>query len=88
MLEQIFRRVALLMAAALLFSSCSHFSQAGRQQLAYARYVRKQSHNRVKQQTKFKKVKVPPSQMPSQPAINAESQGPESVSSAGGEQSQ
>jgi hypothetical protein len=80
MLERILKPAVLSVALAVAFSSCSHFTQSGRQQLAYAHYVRKMSHNKVKQQTKFKKVKVPPSQTPSDPNVSTES-GPQAVSS-------
>ncbi len=81
MLELTLRRMFLLLLAVLLLPSCSHFSQSARQQRAYAKYVRQQSHNRVRQQTKFKKTKVPSPQA-SQPAISSgATDGPQSVSS-------
>ena len=80
MLEQAIKCAALLLLICLLLPSCSHFSQSGRQQAAYARYVRKQSHNRVRQQTKFKKTKAP-AMVPSDPEISAKANdGPQSVS--------
>jgi hypothetical protein len=85
MLEQAFKTTAVALAGCLLLSSCSHFSQSGRQQLAYERYVRKQSHNRVRQQTKFKnpkKAKLPSTPGPSQPMINTDTDhSPQSVTS-------
>jgi hypothetical protein len=54
---------------------------SGRQQLAYARYVRKQTHNRVKMQTKFKKVKIP-NAAAAEPKMSGTRQGPQSVSSS------
>jgi hypothetical protein len=83
MLEQIFRRTALLAAVLLLLPSCAHFSQSGRQQLAYAKYVKKMSHNRVRQQTKFKKTKIPKTPLPSAPReMTSTGESPQSVSSA------
>ena len=79
MLEQNLRRVSVLLLGCLLLSSCAHFTQSGRQQLAYAKYVKKQSHNRVRQQTKFKKTKVPAVQA-SDPRVNTET-GPQAVTS-------
>jgi len=59
MLERILRSVAVILISCLAFSGCAHFTKSGRQRLAYARYVKKCSHNRVRQQTKFKKVRMP-----------------------------
>lgn len=82
MLDQIVRRAALVLAALFLLPSCSHFSQSGRQQLAYAKYVKKMSHNRVRQQTKFKKTKMPRAPLPSAPReMTSTSDSPQSVSS-------
>ncbi len=82
MLEQTVRRTALVLIGCLLLPSCAHFTQSGRQQAAYAKYVRKQSHNRVRQQTKFKKTRMPTAPMPSDPTITARASGsPQSVSS-------
>jgi hypothetical protein len=80
--EQIVRRTALVAAALLLLPSCAHFTQSGRQQLAYAKYVKKMSHNRVRQQTKFKKTRVPRTPLPSEPReMTSTSDSPQSVSS-------
>ena len=68
-------------AAICLLPACANFTSSGRQQLAYARYIRKQSHNRVKTASKFKKIHIP-SANPSEPKISAKSEGPQSVSSA------
>ena len=76
------RRVGVGLIVCLLLPSCAHFTSTGRQQLAYAKYVRKQSHNRVQQQTKFKKTRVPNAPTSSEPKITAgESESPESVTS-------
>jgi hypothetical protein len=70
MLEKIVNGVALVSLSCLLLSSCSNFTQSGRQQAAYAKYVKKQSHNRVRQQVKFKKTKAP-TIPPSDPKMSA-----------------
>lgn len=88
MLERLSRRVcaipihgALLLCVAL--SGCSYATARGRQQLAYARYVKKFSHNKLKQQTKFKKVKMP-APPESKTNVNATvGAGPQSMSSGG-----
>jgi hypothetical protein len=59
MLEQPARLIVVLLVGGLMLPGCAYMSRSGRQQLAYAHYVKKYSHNRVKQKTKFKKVKVP-----------------------------
>jgi hypothetical protein len=82
MLEQTVRRAALVLVVFLLLPACANFSKSGRQQLAYARYVKKMSHNRVRQQTKFKKTKVPTPSLPSAPKeMTGTSDSPLSVSS-------
>lgn len=82
MLEQTVRRTSLVLIGCLLLPSCAHFTQSGRQQLAYAKYVRKQSHNRVRQQTKFKKTRMPTAPMPSDPTVTSgTSESPQSVTS-------
>jgi hypothetical protein len=65
MLEQIAKRAALILLACFLLPSCSHFTHSGRQQLAYAKYVRKQSGIRQRQQVKFKTPSMPKPQEPS-----------------------
>jgi outer membrane biogenesis lipoprotein LolB len=85
MLEQTIRRAAVLLLACVLLPSCSHFTQSGRQQAAYAKYVKKQSHNRVRQQTKFKKTKVP-AMAPSDPNVSAHAnEGPQAVGQSQGQ---
>jgi hypothetical protein len=61
--------------------ACAHFTKAGRQQLAYEHYVRKQSHTRIKMVKKFKKVKIPTANA-SGPRISGTVEGPQSVSAA------
>ena len=70
------KQVSVLLLAALLLPGCSMFSKSGRQQAAYARYVRKMSGNRVKQQRIFRSSKKP--MMPVSQPRNGES-GPVSV---------
>ena len=77
--------VALLLTCAFgLLSGCGYATAQGRQQMAYARYVRKYSHNRVKQKTKFKKMKVPNAPESQNAAHASVSDGPQSVSSSSG----
>jgi outer membrane biogenesis lipoprotein LolB len=85
-LEQTMKRAALLLVACLLLPSCSHLTQSGRQQAAYAKYVKKQSHNRVRQQAKFKKTKVP-TMASSDPKVSAQANdGPQAVTSGQADQ--
>jgi hypothetical protein len=81
MLEQMSKSAATLLVVCALLSGCARFSQTGRSQAAYAKYVRKMSHNRVKMQTKFKKVKTPKASIP-RDVVNAGTvtDGPQSVS--------
>ena len=75
------RSTIAILFAALLLSGCSYATTRGRQQMAYARYVKKYSHKRVKQQTKFKKWKMPLTPE-SQPAVTSGTdQSPQSVRS-------
>jgi hypothetical protein len=81
MLERRLGLVVFACALVGLLPGCAHFTSSGRQQLAYAKYVRKQSHNRVKMATKFKKVHIP-SANSAEPKITGTSGGPQSVSSS------
>lgn len=74
-------RCAVILACCLLLSSCAHLTSSGRQQLAYAKYVKKQSHNRVKQRTKFKKVSIPAPGPSERKETNGTKDGPQSVTS-------
>ena len=78
---QIVGRTAVILIGCLLLPSCAHFTQSGRQQAAYSKYVKKQSQNRVRQQTKFKKIRVPSPGSSEPKEITGASQGPQSVSS-------
>lgn len=78
------RTSSLLMIAlvALTNNGCSYVTKSGRQQAAYARYIRHSSYNRIKMQRKlFASPKVQPPKMESEPTV-ATSTSPESVSSS------
>ena len=65
---------------ALTDNGCSYLTKSGRQQAAYARYIRHSSYNRIKLQRKlFASPKVQPQKMETEPTV-ATSTGPESVS--------
>lgn len=83
MLEQSLRLIGIaLIAGSVFLSSCGYMTTSGRRQIAYRNYVKKYSHNRVKQRTKFKKMKMP-EQPQSQDALKtAASDRPQSVTSA------
>ena len=88
MLERFWKNIArstiALVAISLGISGCSYATAQGRQQIAYAHYVKKYSHKRVKQQTKFKKVKMPftPSSKPG--ITTGVNDGPQSISAGSG----
>lgn len=70
-----------LLLGALLLPGCSMLTSSGRQQAAYARYVNKQSHGRVKQQRMFHSSGKPQMPMNDEPAEASEetaSSGPQS----------
>lgn len=48
-----FHHLLTLVCVALLLPACSMFTSSGRQQAAYARYIRKSSQGRVRQQKMF-----------------------------------
>ena len=81
MLEQP-ARFLLIGSFALSFTSCAHFTSSGRAQLAYAHYVKKMSHNRVKVATKFKKVKVPKGQQEAEAKMTGTGGAPQSATSS------
>jgi hypothetical protein len=73
--------VALL---ALTDGGCSYLTKSGRQQAAYARYIRHSSYNRMKLQRKLSSSpKIQPPKMESEPTV-ATSTGPESVTASAG----
>lgn len=76
-------RLLALLLAALFLPACSMMTSSGRQQAAYARYVSKQSHGRVKQQRIFhsNKPQMPMNDEPAEASAPVEtaSSGPEAV---------
>ncbi len=71
--------IALLLAAWFL-PGCSMLTHDGRQQAAYARYVRKSSQGRVKQQRLFHSNKpAMPVTESTEPTVAVESSGPQAV---------
>ncbi len=72
----------LLVLIAFGHGGCSHLTSRGRQEAAYARYVRRASAGRIKMQRKLAAFpKLPKAQPASEPAIAA-SESPESVSAS------
>jgi len=68
----------LIVLIALGDSGCSYLTSSGRQQAAYARYVRRSSYAHAKMQKRFhSRSKIPSSEI-SEPTVTARS-GPESV---------
>jgi hypothetical protein len=59
MLERITRLIIVALLGLSLLPGCAYMTKSGRRQMAYARYVKKYSHNRVKVRRKFAKVKIP-----------------------------
>jgi hypothetical protein len=81
MLERIVRYFLLLTLVTAPLSGCAYMSTSGRQQLAYQRYIRKQSGHRMKLQKKIKAPKIP-AMGPSDNHINSGvSEAPQSVRS-------
>ena len=76
---------ALLLLAVLFFSGCSMLTAQGRREHAYASYVRKCSHARVKQRRRLRKQQaVIPQLEPSEPVVRMDVAGPESVTTGDG----
>jgi hypothetical protein len=83
MLERAAKSIAVILISCLILPGCAHFTKAGRQRLAYQRYVKKYSGRRIKQQAKFKKVKMPAWQTPSENRVSTQVGGsPESVTAS------
>jgi hypothetical protein len=59
-------------------SGCAYFSKNGRQQLAYERYVRRQTKWRYRQRVKTKTPRVPKTE-PSENKISAEADSPQAM---------
>jgi len=78
-------KIALFLLGAFLVSSnggCSYLTKSGRQQAAYARYVRHASYNRMRLQQKLSSSpKIQQPKMESEPTV-ATSTGPESITSS------
>lgn len=79
------KKIAALLVIALMAltdNGCSYLTKNGRQQAAYARYIRHSSYNRIKMQRKlFASPKVQPQKMETEPTV-ATSTSPESVSAS------
>jgi len=79
------KKIASLLVIALVAltdNGCSYVTKSGRQQAAYARYIRHSSYNRIKLQRKlFASPKVQPPKMETEPTV-ATSTSPESVSAS------
>jgi hypothetical protein len=81
MLEQTLRLLTVVLIGCFALPGCAHFTKSGRQQLAYQKYVRKQSGMRARQQAKMKTPRVPSFQS-SQPKVTAGvNDSPQSVTS-------
>lgn len=85
-MKKLYRVSTLLWVAATLLSGCSMLTAQGRQERAYARYVRKSSLGRVKQQKLFaaRGNTMPVTHSP-EPVVMTEASGPESVSGGSGQ---
>jgi len=85
-MKKLYRVSTLLLVAATLLSGCSMLTAQGRQERAYARYVRKSSLGRVKQQKLFaaRGNTMPVTHLP-EPVVMTEASGPESVSGGSGQ---
>jgi hypothetical protein len=85
-MKKLYRASALLILAGTLLSGCSMLTAQGRQERAYARYVRKSSLGRVKQQKLFAaRGNTMPVTHPTEPVMTTEASGPESVSEGSGQ---
>jgi hypothetical protein len=79
------RFITPLLLSALLLSGCSMLTAQGRREHAYARYVRKCSNGRVKQQSRISswRAKIP-QVTPSEPVVRMDVSGPEAVTTGDG----
>jgi len=85
-MKKLYRASALLILALTLLSGCSMLTAQGRQEGAYARYVRKSSLGRVKQQKLFAaRGNTMPVTHSTEPVMTTEASGPESVSEGSGQ---
>ena len=69
-----------VLVLAFALNGCGLFSKSSRDQSAYAKYVRKSSMGRVKQQSRFRSNKpaMPPAQKPGEP-VESTLSGPQAV---------
>jgi hypothetical protein len=81
MLEQTRRLLTVALIGCFAFPGCAHFTKSGRQQLAYQKYVRKQSGMRFRQQAKMKTPRVPSLQPSPQNVTAGVNDSPQSVTS-------
>jgi hypothetical protein len=82
MLERLLKYCLLVAIAAAPLSGCAYMSKNGRQQMAYQRYIRKQSGRKMKIQKKVKSPKMPQTPDLSPNKVNAEViETPQSVTS-------
>jgi hypothetical protein len=84
MVEQLAKYCLLLALATAPLSGCAYMTSSGRSQMAYQRYVRKQSGKRMKMQKKLKPPHMPLTPGPSEPKVETqvtEQQSPQSVTS-------
>src|SRR5437763_17118075 len=83
--KSVVKKIGPLLLVALLAladGGCSYVTKSGRQQAAYARYIRHSSYNRMKLQRKLSSSpKIRPPKMESEPTV-ATSTGPESVTTS------
>jgi hypothetical protein len=72
--------ITLVLLSATLLSGCSMLTAQGRRERAYAKYVRKCSNGRVKQQSRMSswRDKIP-HLTPSEPVVRMDVAGPEAV---------
>lgn len=82
MLGRTFNYLLIAAFAIAPLSGCAYMTKNGRQQMAYQRYVKKNSGRKMKQQKKFKSPKMPLTPGPSDNQITTEVGGsPQSVHS-------
>jgi hypothetical protein len=82
MLARTSRSFVVFLIACFALPGCAYFTNSGRQQLAYEKYVRKQSGMRMKRQAKMRRVRVP-SALLSEPKVSVgAAESPQSVTSA------
>ena len=81
MLGQLSRLIVVVLVGCSMLSGCGYMTKSGRQQIAYAHYVKKYSHRHAKQKMKYKRVKMP-APPPSDAVVHASAgDSPQSVSS-------